>query len=55
MDPLQQEALIKERLNRVPRNQIQVRLVDPSTWVADDEKNTHPSWIGQSTQPSARP
>ncbi|WP_457411547.1 slr1601 family putative cell division protein [Thermostichus sp. OS-CIW-30] len=39
MDPLQQEALIKERLNRVPPNQIQVRLVDPSTLVADDEKD----------------
>ncbi|HIK19901.1 MAG TPA: hypothetical protein IGR15_02295 [Synechococcus sp. M44_DOE_062] len=55
MDPLQQEALIKERLNRVPPNQIQVRLVDPSTLVADDEKNTPPSWIGQSTQPSVGP
>ncbi len=55
MDPLQREALIKERLNRVPPNQIQVRLVDPSTLVADEEKNIRPSWIGQFTQPPARP
>jgi len=55
MDPLQREALIKERLNRVPPNQIQVRLVDPSTLVADEEKNIRPSWIGQFPQPPARP
>jgi hypothetical protein len=36
MDPLQQEALIKERLNLVPPNQIQVRMIDPASTVAND-------------------
>lgn len=48
MDPLQREALIKERLNRVPANQIQVRLVDPSSLVADEDKEANQTWIGQS-------
>ncbi|MEN9241487.1 MAG: hypothetical protein Q6K55_04260 [Thermostichus sp. DG02_3_bins_51] len=51
MDPLQQEALIKERLNKVPANQIQVRLVPPATLVASDEDEAGPSWIGQSREP----
>ena len=55
MDPLQQQALIKERLNRVPPDQLQVRLVDPTTLVADAEKRTPPTWIGQSPQVSRRP
>ncbi len=55
MDPLQQQALIKERLNRVPLDQIQVRLVDPSALVADAEKKAPPTWIGQSRQLSRRP
>ena len=55
MDPLQQQALIKERLNRVPPDQIQVRLVDPSSLVADEEKNVSPAWIGQSPQLLGRP
>jgi hypothetical protein len=55
MDPLQQQALIKERLNRVPPDQIQVRLVDPSDLVADAEKKALPTWIGQSPQLSRRP
>ncbi|MFS8899766.1 hypothetical protein NW845_00015 [Synechococcus sp. H60.2] len=55
MDPLQQQALIKERLNRVPPDQLQVRLVDPSSLVADEEKNVSPAWIGQSPQPLGRP
>ncbi len=55
MDPLQQQALIKERLNRVPPDQIQVRLVDPSDLVADAEKKAPPTWIGQSPQLSRRP
>ncbi len=50
MDPLQQEALIKERLNRVPANQIQVRLVDPTSWVANEEEEDSSTWIGQSTE-----
>ncbi len=36
MDPLQYQALIKEKFNYVPPNQIQVRLVDPETWVAGE-------------------
>jgi hypothetical protein len=55
MDPLQQQALIKERLNRVPPDQIQVRLVDPSALVADTEKEAPLAWIGQSPQLSRRP
>lgn len=55
MDPLQQQALIKERLNRVPPDQIQVRLVDPSDLVADAAKKAPPTWIGQSPQLSRRP
>jgi hypothetical protein len=55
MDPLQQQALIKERLNRVPPDQIQVRLLDPSDLVADAEKKAPPTWIGQSPQLSRRP
>ncbi len=50
MDPLQQEALIKERLNRVPANQIQVRLVDPNSWVANEEEEDSSTWIGRSTE-----
>ena len=55
MDPLQQQALIKERLNRVPPDQLQVRLVDPSALVADTEKEVPLAWIGQSPQLSRRP
>ncbi|WP_235277660.1 hypothetical protein [Synechococcus sp. Nb3U1] len=55
MDPLQQEALIKERLNKVPANQIQVRLVDPSSLVASDGEEASQTWIGQSTDPFAQP
>jgi len=55
MDPLPQQALIKERLNRVPPDQIQVRLLDPSDLVADAEKKAPPTWIGQSPQLSRRP
>ncbi|MEN9222403.1 MAG: hypothetical protein Q6M04_08190 [Thermostichus sp. BF3_bins_97] len=55
MDPLQQEALIKERLNRVPANQIQVRLVDPAAWVASEDEEASSTWIGQSTDPLPSP
>ncbi|MEN9229591.1 MAG: hypothetical protein Q6L68_01680 [Thermostichus sp. DG02_5_bins_236] len=55
MDPMQQEALIKERLNKVPANQIQVRLVDPSSLVASDGEEANQTWIGQSTEPLSNP
>lgn len=48
MDPMQQEALIKERLNRIPPNQMQVRLVDPSSRVAEEDEAAQRTWIGQS-------
>ena len=38
MDPLQQEALIKERFNFIPRNQVQVRLVAPPVPIADEQQ-----------------
>ncbi|MGQ9837335.1 MAG: slr1601 family putative cell division protein [Cyanobacteriota bacterium] len=50
MDPMQQEALIKERLNKVPANQIQVRLVDPSSFVAGETERVSQTWIGQSPE-----
>ncbi|WP_244350245.1 hypothetical protein [Thermostichus vulcanus] len=55
MDPLQQEALIKERLNKVPANQIQVRLVDPNSLVASEDEEASQTWIGQSTEPLSNP
>lgn len=36
MDPLQQDALIKERFNVIPRNQAQVRIVAPALPIAED-------------------
>ncbi len=45
MDPLQKEALIKEKFNFVPRNQMQVRLVDPSTQIAQDGNPLTPGQI----------
>ncbi|MFQ3614741.1 MAG: hypothetical protein SNJ68_13660 [Cyanobacteriota bacterium] len=55
MDPMQQEALIKERLNKVPANQIQVRLVDPNSLVASEDEEASQTWIGQSTEPLSNP
>jgi hypothetical protein len=42
MDPLQKEALIKEKFNFVPRNQMQVRLVDPTTDIAQEGQDLTP-------------
>jgi hypothetical protein len=36
MDSLQQEALIKERFNFIPRNQAQIRLIAPPVPIAED-------------------
>ncbi|NJL99760.1 MAG: hypothetical protein HC924_13620 [Synechococcaceae cyanobacterium SM2_3_2] len=45
MDPLQQEALIKERFNFIPRNQAQVRLIAPPVPMADDAGSD--PWVAQ--------
>ncbi|NJK61882.1 MAG: hypothetical protein HC921_03605, partial [Synechococcaceae cyanobacterium SM2_3_1] len=45
MDPLQKEALIKEKFNFVPRNQMQVRLVDPNTQIAQEGNQLTPGQI----------
>ncbi|MDX2270910.1 MAG: hypothetical protein NW237_03035 [Cyanobacteriota bacterium] len=47
MDPLQQEALTKEKFNLVPPTHIQVRLVTPPTTIAEESPEKAENLLGQ--------
>ncbi len=59
MDPLQEEALIKEEFNQVPWNQLHVRLVDPQPSISPTQEEivalNHETEESQDPQPTPSP